>query len=181
MTGRCLKIIQITTFVIPIPLWIDVIYGYPFGNFIMHAYTCGLKANGSIQKMHQSQQEILRRHTASGQKFPNDLHFMIWFRGTLTQKKIALKVLAGSWALASQKILNRSFKWGIIWLSMCNFRKVAGCQSWRSKRSWDILGSRLHFSWPYIVNRCSSSDPGSNPGGRKLWKPTVLQPLGLQG
>ena len=33
----------------------------------------------------------------------------------------------------------------------------------------------------YIVNRCSSSDPGSIPGGRKLCGSTVLQPLDLQG
>ena len=33
----------------------------------------------------------------------------------------------------------------------------------------------------YLVNRWSSSDPVSIPGGRKLCGPTVLQPLDLQG
>ena len=50
-------------------------------------------------------------------------------------------------------------------------------QSWRSKKILDLLGSRLRFSRVCIVNRCSSSDPGSNPGGRKLWAPTVLKLL----
>ena len=29
----------------------------------------------------------------------------------------------------------------------------------------------------YVVNRCSPSDPGSIPGGRKLWAPTASLPL----
>ena len=48
--------------------------------------------------------------------------------------------------------------------------------SW-SKKILDILGLRLHFSQLYVVNCCSLSNPGSNPGWGKLWGPTVLQPL----
>ena len=50
-------------------------------------------------------------------------------------------------------------------------------QSWRSKKILGLLGSRLRFSRVYIVNRCSSSDPGSIPGGGRFWTLTVLQPL----
>ena len=45
------------------------------------------------------------------------------------------------------------------------------------KKILDLLGSRLHFSQVDKVNHCSSSDPGSILGGRRLWAPTVSQPL----
>ena len=35
----------------------------------------------------------------------------------------------------------------------------------------------LHLARFYIVNRCSSGDPGSIPGGRQLWAPTVSEPM----
>ena len=50
-------------------------------------------------------------------------------------------------------------------------------QSWQSKRTLDLLGPRLRFSWFYVVNGCSPVDPGSNPGWAKLWVPTAQLPL----
>ena len=53
----------------------------------------------------------------------------------------------------------------IIQTPSSNGSKVMGCQSWLSKKFLDRLGSRLRFS---LVNRCSPSGPGSNPGQCKL-------------
>ena len=55
--------------------------------------------------------------------------------------------------------------------------KVMDRRSWQSKKILDLLGSRLRFSRVYIVNCCSPSDPGSNPGRAKLLAPTAPLPL----
>ena len=107
-----------------------------------------------------------------------EFYAMIW--GYFDLLEITLKVMLLPWASGSKQIWIRSFKWG----TLCSCRsigcKITSLQSWQSKKSWDSLGSRLHFSRLYVVNRCSSSDPGSIPGRRKLWEPAILQSFGLQ-
>ena len=73
-------------------------------------------------------------------------------------------------------------KWiTIIQTPSSNGFKVTGHQSWWSRNYVDLLGSKLRFREFYIVKRCSPSDPGSIPDRCKLWRPTFLRPLGLQG
>ena len=81
--------------------------------------------------------------------------------------------------------LLRDINWNFKWITMAQRPSSNGCkfiggQSWQSIQILDLLGSRLHFSQLYVVNRCSPSDPGSNPGWRKLWRPTFFRLFGLE-
>ena len=101
-----------------------------------------------------------------------EFYAMIW--GYFDLLEITLKVMLLPWASGSKQIWMRSFKWGTVCSCRSNGCKVASLQSLQSKKCWDILGSRLHFSRVYVVNRCSSGGPSSIPGHCKLWGPTIL-------
>ena len=107
--------------------------------------------------------------------------FYAMIRGYFDLLKMTLKVMLLPWASGSKQIWMRSFKWGTVCFCRSNGCKVTSLQSLQSKKCWDILDSRLQFSRVYVVNRCSSGGPGSIPGHCKLWGPTILRPLGLQG
>ena len=49
------------------------------------------------------------------------------------------------------------------------------------KKIWDIFGSRIRFSWVYLVKRCSSSNPHWNPRRAQLWGSAILWIIDLWG
>ena len=113
----------------------------------------------------------------------NRLFCLLWSDLRLLWPRIkTLKTHARSLGFWLQGDIEWIFKWAFIFQTPSSSgHKTMDAQSWRSKKSWDILGSRLLRSRLYLVNRCSPADPGSNPGHCKFWGPLILKPFDLQG
>ena len=71
---------------------------------------------------------------------------ILWYDlRVLWPAKSAIKSYATPLAVWLQTDMKWIFKWGTVHLFWSRGLKVTSSQSWQSKESWDILGSRLHF------------------------------------
>ena len=111
-----------------------------------------------------------------GKIFRNNLHFTIWFE-YFDPVKVYVKVQPYLRTSRHKQIRIGAFQRGNISQLWSRGFKVTSLKCWQSRKKWDTLDSRLHFSQVYIVNLCSSGNLGWNP--RRYKVSVFLQAIGL--
>ena len=111
-----------------------------------------------------------------GKIFRNNLHFTIWFE-YFDPVKVYVKVQPYLRTSRHKQIRIGAFQRGNISQLWSRGFKVTSLKCWQSRKKWDTLDWRLHFSQVYLVNLCSSGNLDWIP---RCYKVSVfLQAIGL--